>query len=207
MRNSISRIELVSVLLLMFMFLALFASSNGFALQKKNIDVTLAARENVIKQRAGSIPFPLKITVSLSNLESGEEPFTYLIPKANHTLSVEYVSDQGMKTVQKRSASLPLRDADISKIRASEVSVQFEQWIVLQDYFDFSKAGIYRITFDGAGLDLTDDETEYAVHSNTYWLAIVPDDRYGKLMEAIEGNLELQLASYKFKNPPLPRRW
>lgn len=80
-------------------------------------------------------------------------------------------------------------------------STYFEIWVGFLDQFDFSKRGIYRISYVHPWSDMKNTNMEFS--SKAITIGMVSPARFEYLNLMLQQNPELALASYKFKHPPL----
>ncbi|MCP4612773.1 MAG: hypothetical protein GY845_29100 [Planctomycetes bacterium] len=80
-------------------------------------------------------------------------------------------------------------------------STYFEIWVGPLYQFDFSKRGIYQISYVHPWSDIKNTNMKFS--SNVITIGIVSPARFDYLNLMLQQNPELALASYKFKHPPL----
>jgi hypothetical protein len=80
-------------------------------------------------------------------------------------------------------------------------STYFEIWVGPLGQFDFSKCGIYQISYVHPWSDMKNTNMKFS--SNVITIGIVSPARFDYLNLILQQNPELALASYKFKHPPL----
>jgi len=80
-------------------------------------------------------------------------------------------------------------------------STYFEIWVGPLDQFDFSKRGIYQISYVHPWSDMKNTNTKFS--SKAITIGMVSPARFEYLNLKLQQNPELALASYKFKHPPL----
>ena len=156
---------------------------------------------------------PVKLTYHVG-ASSAEQPVSISINpqavKEGAGLVVEHIAPDGTTTSQR----LPAVDWWSSQsrmriIKSQELPTSFSVWVLPGMHLDFSKLGIYRISYVHPWPE-PDDAPETPdsrkVLSNTLTIACVTQERSGQLHRMLGQRPELASASYRFKNPPCRER-
>lgn len=165
--------------------------------------LNLRLRFCLISNRDGkSIKFPMKVDPVIGGAG----------------IVVEHISPDGKKTRQK-CPERPRWFDDISQIELKPLrvsreleQVHFDIWVnfgpltVSNDnsfHFDFSKPGVYQISYEHPWKGLEEDPNSFWYSSDK--LTVVMPDAIGDLTRFVRERPELDLASHLFRYPPLGR--
>ena len=189
----------------------------GMAGPRAIASVTIETEDHVVPVHSikEHVFMPLKLTFGIGRAEEGEPLEIHLHPgavKGGAGLVIEHIAEDGTRSSQ----SLPAEDWWFSKaetldIRGTKqpkdlvVSTSFTVWVLPGMHLDFSKQGIYRISYVHPWSDKEMYPNSKAFRSNILTIACVSQQRYDQLHMSLGKDPGLVLSSYRFKNPPRAR--
>jgi hypothetical protein len=136
-----------------------------------------------------------------------EKPVSISVrPWSEAGLVVEHIAIDG--TVRRQT--LPYTDAwransetvDIRAEKSRDLLAHVAVWVNLGMHLDFSKPGIYHISYQNPAQIPSTNPDDPTYTSDTLVIACVTLKRYDQLHQKLRQNQALALASYQFKNPP-----
>jgi hypothetical protein len=127
-------------------------------------------------------------------------------PWSEAGLVVEHISIDG--TVRRQT--LPYADGwransetvDIRAEKSRDLRAHVYVWVNLGMHLDFSKPGIYHISYQDPAHIPSTNPNDPTYTSSTLVIACVTWKRYDQLHQMLQQNQALAFASYQFKNPP-----
>ena len=136
-----------------------------------------------------------------------EKPVSISVrPWSEAGLVVEHIAIDG--TVRRQT--LPYTDAwransetvDIRAEKSRDLQAHVDVWVNLGMHLDFSKPGIYHISYQNPAHIPSTNRNDPTDTTNTLVIACVTRKRYDQLHQMLQQNQALAFASYQFKNPP-----
>jgi hypothetical protein len=194
------------------MFLLLTRAALSVARSRPCVEVKIETEQHVgpphtAEDRRMNLIFrPLKLTYRVPTTPE-DQPITLSIApgpvEAGAGLVVEHIAADGTRTTQSLAPE-PwwFLKAETRQIKSSSVSTYFSVRVLPGMSFDFSKLGIYRISYVHPWAELQEDPNSSVYRSNILTIACVPQERSDQLHAMLRQNTELALASYRFKHPP-----
>ena len=178
------------------------------------IHVTIETEVDLFEQP----PWKVKLIFHVQRVRNFD-PVMFVAPspiQAGAGLVMEYVDIEGKRTKQ----TLPYQPWWHSKGNFMQItspqppenfgsiepghrlpSIHFEIWVGPLNQFDFSKHGIYQISYTHPWSDMKNTNMKF--YSKATTLGLVSLARLAHLNSMLQQNPELALASYKFRHPPL----
>ena len=188
----------------LIMFFIFTIANLSLARPRPCVDVKIEAESHVCTPHImkGYIFLPLKLTYHIPPTHQGQ-PITVSIPPSADGLVVEHIARDGTTTTQSLDPEPGLFSrAETLQIKSSTLQTYFNLWILPGIHLDFSKLGIYRISYAHPWAEPEEDPNSPVFQSNILTIMLVTEERYNQLHKILHDNPELALASYKFKNPP-----
>ena len=123
--------------------------------------------------------------------------------RAGAGLVVEHIAEDGTRTKQE----MPVEDwwfsqSEIVEIRSKSFPLCLDSEVSAGQYLDFSKVGVYRISYVHPWVAQEKGPTTPVFLSKTLTIACVAQERSDQLQAMLAQKPQLALASYQFKNPP-----
>ena len=164
----------------------------------------------------------LRFTINADDGQGLEVPLK--IDSINKGIVVEHIALDGTITKQKQKIDKSLfidssgydriQYLDLcSTIDGRDISpLYFDVWIPfamlcktlgLNGHFDFSQPGVYQISYDHPWAGLEEDPNEVAYSSDKLTIIPVNYKEIDRLWQKVFHDHELQLDSYRFRNPPM----
>lgn len=160
-----------------------------------------------------AVPSPLKLTFHLPSPRLGKPkkvPIALGPLREGAGLVVEHIAPDGTTTTQtldpepwwfSRAETLQIKSSTLQEY-FNEIQTQFEVWVLIPKEFNFSKSGIYHISYTHPWAEPEEDPNSLLFRSNILTIMCVSQQRSDHLHKMLKENPELAFASYKFKNPP-----
>jgi hypothetical protein len=168
------------------------------------VDVKIEAERHVCTPHIMKdlIFLPLKLTYHIPATDR-DKTITISIPPGDGGLVVEHIARDGTTTTQSFDPE-PwwFSKAETLQIKSSTLQTYFNLWILPGIHLDFSKLGIYHISYAHPWAETKEDPNNVLYRSNTLTIMLVTEERANQIHKILHDNPELALASYKFKNPP-----
>jgi len=161
-----------------------------------------------------AVPFPLKLTFHIPSPHLGKPikvPIAIGPVQGGAGLVVDHITPDGTKTTQtldpetwwySQAETLEMKLLRTERGYVDFTETQFDVWILIGKKFDFSKPGIYHISYAHPWAEPEEDPNSLVFRSNTLTIMPVTEERANQLHKILQDKPELALASYKFKNPP-----
>lgn len=168
------------------------------------VDVIIEAEHHVCPRHTMKdyIFLPLKLTYHIPPTQNGQ-PITINTAPGVAGLVVEHTARNGTRSTQSiEPEAWWFSNAKKLEIESSALPTYFSIWVLPGTDFDFSELGIYRISYIHPRADSEEEPNSPVFQSNTLTISCVTQERYDQLHMKLWQNLDLAVASYKFKNPP-----
>lgn len=188
--------------------LLLLVHTNPILAQRRpTVTVRLEAERHVCVRHVTkrNIFLPIRLTFQVSRTDESQCVKIPMVPLLAG-LVVEHIGDDGTRSTQSvpAVASWPSHRETV-ELRSSTPEVEASVWIALGSHFDFSRPGLYRLSYVDPWEDSPAEPNKPVFLSDVLTIACVSQQRLDQLHMMLLKNPELALASYEFKNPPAAR--
>lgn len=184
--------------------LVLVGTNPTVAQPRPTVTVRLEAERHVCPRhvRKQNIFLPIRVTYHISRTDESQSVKIPMVPFVAG-LVVEHIGNDGRRSTQSVPARTSwLSDRETLVLRSSTLEVEASVWISLGSRFDFSRPGLYRVSYVHPWADSPGDPNKPWFQSDVLTIACVSWQRLDQLHMMLSKNPELALASYKFKHPP-----
>jgi len=196
------------VALMSFAALLVLVGTNPTLVQRRpTVTVRLEAENHVCVQSVGKkhIFLPIRLTYQIGPTDESRCVKIPMVPLLAG-LVVEHIGDDGTRSTQSVPPVASWQShPETVELRSSTLPVEASIWISLGSHFDFSRPGLYRLSYAHPWADSPKDPNKPFFQSNVLTVTCVSLQRHDQLSMMLLKNPELALASYKFKNPPVAR--
>lgn len=199
--------NMVARLMNLVMLLVLVRTNPTLAWVRPSVKVRLEAERHVCERhvRTDQIFLPIRLTYQIDRTHEGQCVKIPIAPGVAG-LAVEYIGNDGKRSTQSMPAETSWSsDRDTLELRSSTLAVEASVWISLGSHFDFSRPGLYRLSYAHPWAVLADEPNSPLFESDGLTIACVSHQRLDQLHMMLSKNPDLALASYKFKHPPAAR--
>lgn len=186
------------------MFLSFGGTNLSAAGLRPCVEVTIEAEHHVWPAHTMKdyIFLPLKLTYRIPPTQDGRLITINTAPGVAG-LVVQHTACNGTRTTQSiEPEAWWLSKGEKLQVESSTLPTYFSIWVLPGTDFNFSELGIYRISYVHPWAASEEDPNSPVFQSSTLTIACVTQDRYDQLHMMLRQNLDLAVASYKFKNPP-----
>lgn len=197
-RNTVAGLTNLAALLI------LVHTNPTLAQPRPTVKVRLEAERHVCVRhvRKEHIFLPIRLTYQISRTDESQCVKIPMVPLLAGLL-VEHIGNDGTRRTQSVPAEACwLSDPQTLELRSSTVPVEASVWIALGPGLDFSRPGLYRLSYVHPWADSPADPNRPVFLSDVLTIACVSWQRCDQLHMMLSKNPELALASYKFKHPP-----
>jgi hypothetical protein len=188
-------------------FFIFVCSSLSFARSSPVVHIKIETENHVVTPHRikGNIFRRVKLTYQYP-VSGSEKPVSISVSPGEAGLVIEYIAIDG--TVRRQT--LPYTDGwrtnsetvDIRAEKSKILRAHVDVWINLGTHLDFSKPGIYHISYQNPDQSPSTNPNDPTYTSNTLVIACVTLERHNQLHQMLQQNQALAFASYQFKNPP-----